>query len=112
MAAKSADSGDVQEIRRLASDMSKVRVASAVELSLLAHHLTKADICDAIVDLIDAGERVKPTTLHSFAGLQGQPAFEMKPRLNNTLFYIKVTLIHLHQTDERMLLISAHPDYS
>jgi hypothetical protein len=112
MAAKSADAQDVQEIRRLASDLTKVRVTKGVELSLLAHHLTKADVCDAIVDCIDAGERVKPTTLHSFPGLQRQAAFEVKPFINNTRFYIKVTLIHLHQTDEHLLVLSAHPDYS
>ena len=42
--------------------------------------------------------------------MQGRPAYEMKPRINNILFYIKVALVELGNPDERMLLISVHPD--
>jgi len=111
MGARSAKPDEVHQIRRLASDPSKVQMTKTVEYDLLANHLTKEDICDEIVAWIDAGERVKPTTLHTFPGLQGQPAFEMKPVIGGTLFYLKVTLIRLSQPDEYMLLVSAHPDH-
>lgn len=111
MAPKSADPSDIREIRRLASDPGKAKVTTTVEYDLLAHHLTKEDICDEIVAWIDAGERVRPTVLHTFPGLQRQPAFEMKPIVGGSLFYLKVTLVQLGQPGEYMLLISAHPDH-
>lgn len=111
MAAKSADPREIQAIRRLALDPTKVVVAKQVQYDLLAHHLTKEDICDEIVAWIDTGGRVKPTTLHSYAGLVGLPAYEMKPQISNTLFYLKVTLIQLTRPGEHMLLLSAHPDH-
>ncbi|NQT38496.1 MAG: hypothetical protein HQ581_13455 [Planctomycetes bacterium] len=113
MAAKSADSHTIQEIRRLAVDPSRVRVTRGTEWDLLAHHLTKEDVCDKIIDWIDADERVKPTTIHSdrFPSLKGQEAYEMKPRIQGTLFYIKVALVELGQPDEYMLVISAHPNH-
>lgn len=111
MAAKSADSQTIQEIRRLASDPSKVLTKSQANLDLLAWHLTKEDVCDKIVEWIDAGERVKPTTLHSYSGFEGKPAYEMKPRIKDILFYLKVALVDLGEPDEYMLLISTHPDH-
>lgn len=111
MAAKSADAQTISEIRQLAADLQRVRVTKTVEYDLLAHGLTKADICDAIVKWIDASERVKSTILHSFAGKVGQPAYEMKPRIKGKLFYLKVTLVELGEPNEYMLLISAHPDH-
>lgn len=111
MASKSADSQTAQEIRRLASDPSQVHVGSQAKSDMLAWNLTTADVCDAIVEWIDAGERVKTTTLHSLSGLQGGTAYEMKPRIIGMLFYIKVALIDLGTPGEYMLLISAHPDH-
>jgi hypothetical protein len=111
MAAKQADAGTLGEIRRLAADQSRVRLTTTVQFDLMAHRLTKADICDEIIDWIDHGKPVKAVTLHSFPKLVGQPAYEIKPRMRNTLFYIKVTLVELGQPDEYMLVISAHPDH-
>lgn len=109
MASDSADPNERAEIRRLASDPAKVRVAKSVEYSLLAHHLTKEDACDEIVAWIDHGNRVKKVTLRGQHA--GQAAFEMKPRINQVLFYLKLTLCELGQPGEHMLLISVHPDY-
>lgn len=110
--AKSADPKIVQEIRRLASDPTRVQTIKQATLDMLGQHLTIDDVCDKIIEWIDAGERVKPTTIHSFPDLQGEPAYEMKPRMNNLLFYIKVALVELGNPDERMLLLSVHPDHS
>jgi hypothetical protein len=109
MAGNSADPNERAEIRRLASDPAKVRVTKTVEFDLLGHHLTKTDICDEIVVWIDCGERVKKVTLRGQH--TGQAAFEMKPRINNAIFYLKVTLCELGDPSEYMLIVSAHPDH-
>lgn len=111
MAPGSADADTIAEIRRLAADPALVTLSKTAEYDLLAHHLTKDDLCDEIIAWIDAKERVKPTTLHSFGTLVGQSAFEMKPRINGQLFYIKVALLQLTEPEESMLVISAHPDH-
>lgn len=111
MALSTADPQVIQEIRRLASDPKLVMVTKTAEYDLLAHQLTKGEICRTIVNWIDSGERIKPTQLHSFPGLQGMPAYEMKPRIGGILFYVKVALIELHSPDEYLLLISTHPDH-
>jgi hypothetical protein len=111
MAAKQADARTLGEIRRLAADPSRVRVTKTVQFDLMAHRLTKADICDEIIAWIDGGEPAKEVVLHSFPGLVGQTAYEIKPRMRNTLFYIKVTLVELGKPGEYMLVVSAHPDH-
>ncbi len=108
--AKSADPGVVAEIRRLASDPQRVMITRTAQFDLVARHLTKDEICQVIIEWIDSGERIKPTTIHSFSGLQGQQAFELKPRIQGIVFYIKVALVEWQQPGEYLLLISAHPD--
>jgi len=109
MAGNSADSSELADIRRLASDPTRVRITKTVEFDLLAQHLTTDDICDEIVAWIDGGQRVKKVTLRGQHA--GQAAFEIKPRINNRLFYLKVTLCELGDPGEYMLLISAHLDH-
>lgn len=111
MAAKQADSGTIQEIRRLATDESRVRITQTALYDLMAHRLTKADVCDEIIAWIDRGDPVKEVVLKNFPKLVGQPAYEIKPRMKKTLFYIKVALVELGQPGEYMLVISAHPDH-
>lgn len=111
MAAPSAGPQIIQEIRRLAFFPNDVILTGTATADLLARHLSIDDICAAIIDWIDSGQRVKPTTLHSFPGLQGEPAYEMKPRLGGVIFYLKLALIDLNQPGEYLLLISAHPDH-
>ncbi len=111
MAENNATSDEVQEIRRLASNPELVRMTTSVQFDLLSHNLTKADVCDEIVSWIDAGGRVKATVLHTVPGLTGQRAFEMKPRINDRLFYIKVTFQQLPATGERLLVLSSHPNH-
>ena len=77
---------------------------------LMSWSLTTADICAAIVAHIDAGERVKPTTIHSFPGHVGEPAYEMKPRIDGVLFYVKVRIIELEDAQRQLLVMSVHPD--
>ena len=111
MAPSQADSDTIALLRRLAEAPEAVRRAKQVQSDLLAHGLQVPDICQAIADWIDAGERVKPTILHSFAGRVGQAAYEMKPRINGVLFYIKVTIDDRGGPEECLALLSAHPDH-
>ncbi len=101
----------MKAIRHLASDQTSVRTTKTVEFDLLAHNLTKSDICDEIVYWIDAGERVKATVLHTVPGLIGQRGFEMKPRIIGRLFYIKVTFQQSRENGHRLLVLSSHPDH-
>ncbi len=111
MAAKLADAKTVGEIRRLAADESRVRLSKTAQYDLMAHGLTKADVCDEIIDWIDNGKPVREVTVHSIPSLLGQPAYQIKPRMRTMLFYVKITLVELGQPGEYMLVISAHPDH-
>jgi hypothetical protein len=110
MAATLADARTLGEISRLAADARRVQLSKTAQYHLMAHRLTKADVCDEIIDWIDKNKPVKEVVLHSFPNLVGQSAYEIKPRMKNILFYIKVTLVQLGQADEYMLIISTHPD--
>ena len=109
MAANSADANERADIRRLTSDASKVRLTRTAEYDLLAHHLTKDDICDEVIAWIDSGARIKKVILRGQHA--GQAAFEMKPRINNMLFYIKVAVCDRGDPAEYLLIVSAQPDH-
>jgi hypothetical protein len=107
----SADPAIVKEIRRLASDPTRVLPFGTAKWDMLAYGLTTDDVCGTIIEWIDAGERVKPTVIKKIPQFQGMPAYEMKPRIDSILFYIKVMLQEVGSSGERMLLISVHPDH-
>ena len=109
MAAQSADEYERAAIRRFAADPSLVRVTKTTQYDLLGHDLTTEDICKEIIAWIDDGQRIKKVILRGQHA--GAPAFEMKPRIDKTLFYLKVALCDMAMPDEYMLLISAHPDH-
>ncbi len=77
----------------------------------MARNLTTADVGDAMVEWIDAGERVKPVTLHSFAGRVGDEAYELKPKIGGTKFYVKVLVDDRGGADEGLGLLSVHTDH-
>jgi hypothetical protein len=108
--ADSAAVAKIAAIRALASKPEAVKTTKTVEFDLMALRLTKDDICTEIVSWIDGGGRVKPTTLHSFPGRVGNAAYEMKPTINGSLIYIKVTIDKL-ASGEEMLIISSHRDH-
>lgn len=62
------------------------------------------------IALMPASVSNRPNCIR-FPALQGEPAYEMKPRIDGVVFYLKVALIKLHQPGEYVLLISAHPDH-
>ena len=97
MAAQSADANERNMIRRFAADPSLVRVTKTTVYDLLAHNLTKEEICDEIVAWIDGGKHVKKVFLRGQHA--GSPAFELKPRINNMGFYLKVTMCDVGEPD-------------
>ncbi len=107
--ARKAGASERAAIRLLACDPTQVRVTKTAAYDLLGHQLTKEEVCDVIVAWLDAGEPVKKVTLRGQHA--GQNAFEMKPRIHKTLFYLNVTLCDLAAPDAYLLLISAHPDH-
>ena len=109
MAGNAANSIELAEIRRLASNPSQVRVTRTAEYDLLGRGLKKAEICNEIIAWIERGEPVKKVVLKQED--VGHPAFELKPRINNSRFYIKVKLCELGEAGEFLLLISAHLDH-
>lgn len=109
--ADSATEDEIAKIRILASDPSKVKITKTVEYDLMGLGLTKDDACLEIVTWIDAGERVKPTTLHSVEGKVGDRAFEMKPTINSERIYIKVTIEPLPFQRDELLVLSFHRDH-
>lgn len=111
MAPSSADPQAIALIRRLVETPRAVLPSRQAQSDLMAHGLKVQDVCQAIADWIDAGERVKPTKLHSFAGRVGQLAYEMKPRLGGVLYYIKVVIDDRGGSAECLVLLSAHPDH-
>ena len=100
------DDSELEAIRALAADPDCVRITKTVQFDLMAHDLTKEEICDVILAWIADGNRVKKVGEHV-----GQPAFEMKPRINSVLFYLKVTICEQAGSDNYLLLISVHPDH-
>ena len=109
-----ADEATVPEreaIRSLAKQLDRVVTTKTVEFDLMGRGLTKADVCDEIVDWIDAGERVKGTTIQKIPNLNGQRAFEMKPRVGGKLFYIKVMIRRGDDSDDSLLVLSFHLDH-
>jgi hypothetical protein len=111
MPPSSADPDTIAIIRRLAEQVRFTFITRQARSDMMAHNLKQGDVADVIVDCIDAGERVKPTTIHSFPGRQGDSAFEMKPQLSGARWYIKVSIDDRDGPNEGLALLSAHPDH-
>jgi hypothetical protein len=100
---------ELADIRRLAADPAKVTLTTTAKYDLMSAGLTKNDICDEIITWIDKKQRVKKVILRGKHA--GQPAYEIKPQIDKTLFYLKLTLCDLGKPHELMLVVSAHPDH-
>ena len=111
MPASRAEAAMVGAIRVLALAPDNVWVSHQAQSDLMAHGLTVGDVCAAIVGWIDAGFRVKPTTIKNIPARIGQAAYEMKPRLNDMVFYVKVVVEDADTESPRLSLLSAHPDH-
>jgi len=101
----------VDLLRQLAEEPDRVEVFGTAKYSLMGSDLTKEDVCDAICKWIDMGKPVKETTIHTIPELIDEAAYEMKPKLNKQRYYLKVYIEKVEDSDELMLILSAHPDY-
>ena len=109
--ASDADSTTRSLIRQLAEENRFTCISNQAQSDLMAHKLKTGDVADAMVNWIDAGERVKPTVIHSFPGRQGDPAYEMKPKIDGVIWYVKVSIDNRGESDQGLALFSAHPDH-
>jgi len=108
MADSYADPQTVRDIRTLASRPEDVEVTTRANCDLWAENLKKEDICDAIVDWIDAGEHVEQITTNNVPDHLGDPAYVMKPEIAGARFYVKVTIRNQGEWRELLLIISSH----
>jgi len=104
-----ADTATRDLILKLASDPASVRVDKHARGEMLSWKLRMDDICGAVCGCITGGERVKATTIKTHPkDMVGQLAYELRPRITNHRFYVRLTI---YQSDkETLLLISVHPD--
>jgi hypothetical protein len=109
MADNSPDANELADVLRLASDPTKVELTTTAKYDLMGAGLTKDDLCEEIVAWIDGGESVKKVTLRGAHA--GKAAYEIKPRINKSVFYLKLTLCEIGESDEYMLVISAHTSH-
>jgi len=71
--------------------------------------LTIPDVCDEIIDWIDAGKEVTQIIQNRNKGHVGRPAWVIKPVIHGLIFYVKVT-IEDRGVPEELLIISVHLD--
>ena len=109
--ASNADPQTVALIRQLAANGQFTFISNQAQSDMMAHNVKLTDVADAIVDWIDAGERVKETVIHTIPGRTGDPAYEMKPRINGVIWYLKVAIDDRGGSDEGLALLSSHPDH-
>ena len=111
MSPSSADPDTIAVLRRLAAAVQFSYVSPQALSDMMAHKLKLEDVADAIVEWIDIPGRVKPTTIHSIPGRKGDPAYELKPSVNGTTWYIKVCIDDRNGPEEGLALLSAHSDH-
>jgi len=92
----------------LAGEPDKVRTTKTAEYDMMGRGLTKHDVCDTLLDWIAQGKEVRQTTLTGKDA--GAPGYEIKPTINNVLFYIKVMLRDAGTPDEMLYIVSVHPN--
>ena len=108
MGKKKADKGLTATIRLSAGNPNAVQITETAKYDLLAHNLTKADICDAICDWIDAGKPVDTVTMKGRDA--GSTGYVMKPTISGKGYYVKVLLRDIGG-GRILLIISTHPDH-
>ena len=108
MARQPTDPQSIQRIRVLAGDPDKVGTTKMAEYDIMGRGLTKHEVCDILRDWIAQGNEVRQTTM--IGKDAGAPGYEIRPTINNVLFYIKVILRHPGTPDEMLYIVSVHPN--
>jgi hypothetical protein len=108
VARQPADPQSIQRIFDLAGDPDRVGTTKTAEYDMMGWGLTKHDVCDFLRDWIALGKEVRQITMSGKDA--GTPGYEIKPTINNVLFYIKVILRHSGTPDEILYIVSVHPN--
>ncbi len=97
-------------IRALASRPDRVQTDAHATGNMLAWRLTMEDVCQAICDWIDRGERVKPTVVKTHPqALVGMPAYDLAPvPILSRRYYVRVTIYRPDASQDALLIVSVH----
>ncbi len=101
----------IKDIRELASNPENVRVTNKAEYDLMADYLTKPGVCEIICNWIDGGGEVEEKITSEPRKHAGKPVYIMKPKLDRTTYYIRVTISKVKEGIGNLLIISAHPSH-
>ena len=104
-----ADAQSVQKLYDLAARPKDVATTSTAYWDMMGGGLTKADVCDALRDWIDAGKDIRQTQMRGQDA--GQPGYNIKPTLSGKLLYCKFVIRNRDGADELLIIVSAHPDH-
>lgn len=107
MAKAVADASEIQLLGALAAAPNKAQTTGTAYYDMLAHGLTTADICDALLDWIAEGKPIKKTVMRGKDA--GKPGFEIWPEFSGRTFYCKY-VIRQKPSGERLIVVSAHLD--
>jgi len=105
----SADEQSVQRLYELAARPEDTATTKTAHWDMFGGGLTKADVCDALRDWIDAGKDIRQTQMRGQDA--GQPGYEIKPTLSGSLLYCKFVIRNRDGVDELLIIVSAHPDH-
>ena len=108
--ASDADSQTRALIRSLASQPERVETDRHATGNMLAWQLSLEDVCDAICEWIDSGERVKPTVVKTHPkALVGMAAYDLSPvQISSHRYYIRLTIYRPDQSQDTLLIVSVH----
>ena len=100
-----------EKVRQLAADPDCARVDEHARGNMLSWALRVEGVCEAICEALDAGERLKMTTVKKHPEfLGGQPAYEIKPTIDERRFYVRMAVYQPVENQDALLLISVHLD--
>ena len=103
-----ASEGEVDALRRLATDPKRVQVTARANYDMWGKGLTKFDVCDALHSWIKEGRPVTRTQMHQRG--PGVIGYEIKPELSGMVFYMKFIIRGESALDPVLLIVSAHKD--
>jgi hypothetical protein len=111
MKRKLAGSDVKNEILRLAQSPEKVKTTALAYYDLMGLDLTKPDVCDAICDWVKTGKELQLKITKNAKGHIGELMYALKPEINGIKCYVEVTIQKNSQSQENLLIISAHVDH-
>ncbi len=103
-----AGESEVRLLRALAADPGRASSTKTATTDMMAHHLTRADVCDALWDWIHEGTAVTRTIMHGQDA--GQFAYEIWPELAGRRFYCKFMILGEPSLSPKLFIVSVHPD--